>query len=130
MIILSGRRGSRSITGQYARMRFKGTKRNELSIFDFKNVMDSLVTHFPLGVIFPHISPFLPMEENEVKNCIQAELQNDPTLLNRSSSLSYKEIVDNLAQDVLGHMKFIPAENPIMCESGCKKINTILKKIQ
>lgn len=113
--------GSTQIVGRLIKLWQLGKKRDETKIQDFEKLITDGAFREKGGFhlsdtitsnVIDHYVPFLPLEEEHVKQCIQK------AFLNRGISPTWEMI-----EEAMSHVTFGPEPYNLYSQSGCKRID-------
>ncbi|XP_021934333.1 torsin-1B isoform X2 [Zootermopsis nevadensis] len=113
--------GSQVIVERLMKMWENGTKRGDIQLGDFENLIRTGAFNEKGGLhksetienhLIDHYVPFLPLEEVHVRQCIEAEFHR------RGKRFPHEEHI----KEVLRYLTFGPEPHKLFSNSGCKRI--------
>ena len=124
IVVLSGMQGSKYVNRKYLQLNQEGRDRESLTINDFDSIADKVsqvkaVNDSISAFVFV---PFLPMEAKQVQLCIAEELSK----LIKTNLLTKDYDYEQVSEQVIRQMDFIPASHPLLALTGCKRVQPLV----
>ena len=128
LIIVVGSKGSRGINKEYLIHREKGTKREDIPLEVYDEVIEKTSEYAMLSKVGSvTIVPFLPLETDHVVQCIQKEFEYvrrlvDAGLITLKDKPKVQDLENSVLKSVLSRITFAPTDRPLVSASGCKRV--------
>ncbi|KAE8744984.1 hypothetical protein FOCC_FOCC008397 [Frankliniella occidentalis] len=121
IFVLLSNTGAKLINQKALELWSSGKQREDIKLSDFENMIRTGAFNEPGGLqksgaishalIDIHV-PFLPLEEKHVRMCIRAAFKK----------YGYDSPPDNLVQEILDDLTFMPEGQELFSSSGCKRV--------
>ncbi|XP_047479341.1 torsin-2A-like [Penaeus chinensis] len=129
IVIITGTEGSREINRKYLKLRVEGKGREDLQLKDFTEVTRDIVTSRNLYEDFRRlvVVPFMPLEKLQVQQCVLQELDKIQENIEEKYRNSLASKQSSVVEDVVKQINFIPAGQPLLSATGCKRVQPLLR---